>query len=339
MRISSFYPVIAAVVLAAVASQPAMGGDGKYRKLLERYDVADTVRNLRGADAATFWRLATDTDLSLRRFDADMSRKGGAQEEALRELAATPRLYPEYSQAIDLGLQDYCDSLMQSIGVSWADDVSQLYVLRSPQPALFFMLTDDGYATCVTTALYDNPALSDDMLMAMVVGQYVHGPWRHPLERYFDDARSKRKGRLWGAVALAGLVATDVALAAVTPSYPADYTYIDLNVNVNNGDGSGQGAPSAPGFYFSKDQIFQADLIAYRFMEWLGKGDAYIESLKLLEATGTPEATNDGAPDYTERINFLSFVADNPALGNKEHRQAALKELEKIQKEQNRRRR
>lgn len=325
-----FITAVCAALLAMTLTATISAGnmDKKFRKLIERYDLCDTVLSYPEGDAASgFWRLAASTDYGLLKFDKDISRKGGAQKEAFENLASTPKFYPSYSPAIDSTLQGYCDSLMTAIGADMAGVACRMFIVDSPVPELFFMLTDEGSAICVTSALYSNPVLTDDMLKALVVDEYVHALWRHPLQRYFKEARDKRKTRLWGSVAIAGLVVADAALAATTDyADNSDYHYTDIDVNV---DVESHAKFVSPGFYFLDDQIYQADLIAYRFMERLGNGAALAEALKLLSAS--QPVSDDRQPSYTDRINFLKFVADNPLIGNEREFKRRMKEQEKQQ--------
>ncbi|MCM1109728.1 MAG: hypothetical protein NC336_00820 [Clostridium sp.] len=310
--------ILAVTLLLSVALlSVAADKEKKFRKLVERYDLTDSARLCPAGSPAEFWNLAMSTDAELTDFDKDISRKGGAQKEAREEIASTPRLYPEYSEAIDRGVQAWCDSLIAT--------------------------TDSAYAVCVTSALFNHPGLDDDMLKALVVGEFVHGLWRHPLQRFFDDARKKRSDRLWGSVAVAGLFAADVALAAEANRRgirPLPYDDIDVTVNIE------QKAPTPPGFLFEKDQVYQADLIAYRFMEWAGKPEAYVRGLKLLGSGYDSMYQAAGIEDYptlTSRINFINYVASNPEMGNKRDRERRVKAMlsaqEKEQIKQIRRRR
>lgn len=72
----------------------------------------------------------------------------------------------------------------------------------------------------------------------------------------------------------------------------------------------------------SKDlyMINEADLIAYRFMEYLGASDEYIDALSML-GTEQDKIYNDYSdhPKTSDRISFLKYVQTHPELGNKEN--------------------
>lgn len=71
-----------------------------------------------------------------------------------------------------------------------------------------------------------------------------------------------------------------------------------------------------------QEQELEADLMAFRFLEWSGRdGREYIETLKILEANYPYQMTEEEKeisdhPPLRERITFLQFVADHPELGN-----------------------
>lgn len=72
--------------------------------------------------------------------------------------------------------------------------------------------------------------------------------------------------------------------------------------------------------HYSPRQILEADIVAYRFMQWAtGSGDSYIRALQLagndIDATSGFEGTD--YPTVAERVALLRYMRDNPQLRDK----------------------
>lgn len=69
---------------------------------------------------------------------------------------------------------------------------------------------------------------------------------------------------------------------------------------------------------YSREQEYEADLIAFRFMQFLGCEDEYIEGLRILG--NSYDMQYDSFEDHLSipaRISFLKYVQQHPELGNK----------------------
>ena len=113
---------------------------------------------------------------------------------------------------------------------------------------------------------------------------------------------------MWSGIAIGALVAADLTLAMTDSDYyDDDFSYNDFsttNINVET-----NGSTLTPAYIYSADQIYQADLWAYRMMERLGKGDSYIRALKLLSPqVAGAETDKESSPCISDRIKFINFV-------------------------------
>lgn len=70
-------------------------------------------------------------------------------------------------------------------------------------------------------------------------------------------------------------------------------------------------------FSYLDEQVFEADLFGLRFMENMGKGEKYLDGLRIL-GTEYDEKFGDyfNRPNIASRIDFLSYVHQNPELAN-----------------------
>ena len=104
-------------------------------------------------------------------------------------------------------------------------------------------------------------------------------------------------------------------LEAIDPT-PADdyYDYLDNDVDVDVNVNVAPQFPT-PKFFFKylPELEYEADLLAYRFMEYMGKGADYINGLKILGSSYDALYGKDtDQPTIQERINFLEYATAHP---------------------------
>lgn len=296
------------VLTAVVMSAEAENSEKKFRKILNRYDVAPEAIAVPADSNPGFWETALGADRNLARLNRDIAKGKGLERKALAACTKMPKFYPEYNSFVRSDLQPWADSLMATVGLPCDSIATRLYVVDNPRAEAFAPLTEEGFAIVVTTGLVCNQGCDDDILKGIISAQASHGALRHQLQFFYDEAKRRRRDNIWGGIDIGALVAADVALA-MTDSYYDDYfTYNDFsttNINVNT-----DGETAAPVYIYSADQIYQADLWAYRMMERLGKGESYIRALKLLSPqVAGAETAKESSPGISDRIKFINFVA------------------------------
>jgi len=299
-----------------------------YKRLIEKYDVASEVLSLESPTPATFWYAMSVFNEPLCKFKKNIQKNKGAEKEALKEFGSRPRLYPHYSRVVNKGMQPYCDSLMRQIGVTPVADSCALYVIHDPNPAVFNVILEKGVGICITSGLLDNPGINRDMLLGMVAYGYANSILEHELRNLYDAARDKRRSA-WLAplvvtAAVVGTAAIEVAADAALGDNYAPYTYNDNSVNIIHNDvninAPEQPAGNANAVYAlvnTREQIYESDLVAFRLMETMGKGNAYIEGLKLLGANN--DSSYSGYPNHPStpsRIALLKYAKEHPEITN-----------------------
>lgn len=296
------------LVITTVASAAADDSVKKFRKILSRYDVAPEAIAVPTDNNAAFWNAALGADRNLARLNRDIAKGKGLERKAIDACTKMPKFYPEYNSHVRTDLQPWADSLLATAGLPCDSIATRLYVVDNPRAEAFAPLTEDGFAIVITTGLVYNRGCDDDMLKGIISAQAVHGAMRHQLQFFYDEDKRRRKGKVWSGIAIGALVAADLTLAMTeSDHYDDDFSYNDFsttNINVET-----NGSTLTPAYIYSADQIYQADLWAYRMMKRLGKGDSYIRALKLLfpQVAGA-ETDKESSPCISDRIKFINFV-------------------------------
>lgn len=308
------------VVLAATFISNAANPDRMYRKLIEKYDIPAAADTVAPGDPSAFWNAVIDYDAPYTDFLNDMAKDRGAEKEARQETAKLPRLYPQYDQSIVEGMQGYCDSLLTDMGIPSLGRNCALYVVDSDQANTFTALTDNGFAICITTGLMGRKGVTRDVVMGYVADEFVHGVMQMHTQSYYARAKKDRKEKLMGGLLVAGTIGLVATLEAIDPT-PADdyYDYLDNDVDVDVNVNVAPQFPT-PKFFFKylPELEYEADLLAYRFMQYMGKGADYINGLKILGSSYYALYGPDtDQPTIQERINFLEYATSHPEAGRR----------------------
>lgn len=296
----------------------AGGNEKKYKKLINKYDVADEAKAVESFSPTLFWQTMLDNNELLMKFFNDMQKKRGAEKEALRKIAEIPRFYPQYEESIFEDMQGFCDTLLIDMGIADLKGIKcSLHVVYSQQPNAYTALTEGGFAMCLTSGLILRKGVDYNILMGYVAHEFVHGALLHHIRSLYAEAKERRKNELFGGIA-AGLNAiaagAEAYNAAAYGTKPSGYDYGAAIAKIGNDISESTLKYS---FKFSREQEIEADLIAYRFLENLGRGEDFINGLRIL-GTDYDFLYNDYSdhPTIANRIGFLTFVRDNPTLGN-----------------------
>lgn len=302
-----------------VLTSQAGSFDKEYKKLIEKFDVADSAKSVSPNSPVAFWNAVLDGNESLIRFGIDMKKNEGAEKEALKKTAQLPRFYPQYDESIIENMQGFCDTLLIKMGIADLPIKCSLHVIYSEEVNAYMVLTEDGFAMCLTSALLMRKGVTDDILMGYVAHEFVHGALLHHIRSFYSSAKERRKNEVLAGIAagLNGMAAGANAYAAgMSGQYYDNTPYYEAIANLDN---VVKESTLMHSFAFSREQEYEADLIAFRFMEnMLGSGEEFINGLRILgSANDQPYDEDSDHPTMTSRIDFLKFVQQNPSLRNK----------------------
>lgn len=300
----------------------------EYEKLIGKYDVAAEAKAIQKNSPYEFWNTALENDERLLKFHKDMEKKRGAEKEASNRIANLPRFYPQYDESVIESAQGFCDTLLIDMGIADLGLNCSLHIVYSQEVNAFAVLTEDGFAMCITTGLISKKGVNYNIAMGYVAHEFVHGAFLHHIRSAYAKAKEKRKNKLLGGIT-AGLTAVTAATEAYTavtygiPTCRTDYGQIIRDI----GDAA-EISTLKYSLNYSREQEIEADLLAYRFMENLGCAEEFINGLRIL-GTQYDELYSEYSdhPTIISRINFLKFIQEHPEMGNKENEKLRKKRL------------
>lgn len=301
----------------------------EYKKLISKLDVAEEARLVSPNSPFSFWQTALDNNEVFVKFVKDIQKNKGAEKEALQKTANLPRFYPQYDESIIESMQGFCDTLLIDMGIADLNLKCSLHIVYANEANAFTALTEDGFAMCVTSGLLDKKGINYNILMGYVAHEFVHGALMHHMRGFYAEAKERRKNELLGGIAAglnglaAGMEAYNAAAYGI-PTSGTDYGAVIANIGTDI-----KLSTLKYSFKFSREQEYEADLIAYRFLENLGSSDSFIDGLRIL-GTEYDHLYDEYAdhPTISSRIAFLKFVQGHPELINKENKKLKKKRTE-----------
>lgn len=306
------------LALVLPLSLQAADVEKEFKKVIENYDVAYSAKCAEPDSSCEFWSSAVDGNETLKKFNKDILKNRGAEKEALAKIAALPKFYPEFDESIIRSMQGYCDTLLADMGIARLPLECSLHIIYSDDVNAFTALTENGFAMCLTSALIEKRGVTDDVLKGYVAYLFSHGVLRHHLRRYYDEAKRQRKDDIMDVVSGA---LNALAVSTIPDYYDKELErqyYLEHLKRPEIKIVLEQKLPtSGYNFAFSPEQIYEADLMAYRFLENTGCGEEYINGLRILATVN--DQLPESAPSNTliaSRIELLKFAQRNPELGN-----------------------
>lgn len=304
-------------MFAIVFTTLAANEEKQYKKLIQHFDVSDEAKAVESPNPGAFIQAFLDNNELLWKFAKDMEKNKGAEKEALSKVSQLPRFYPQYDNSIIESMQGFCDTILINMGIVDIGIDCSLHICYDDTPNAFTALTEKGFAICITSGLFSAKGVNYNILMGYVAHEFAHGALLHHVRSYYAEAKERRKNELFGGIAAglnclaAGMEAYNAAAYGI-PTSGTDYGAVISNIGTDV-----KISTLKYSFKYSREQEFEADLFAYRFLEHLGCGEEFINGLCIL---GTQydfmfDEYSDH-PTTSTRINFLNYVAEHPEHGN-----------------------
>lgn len=303
-----------------------------YQKIVSKFDVPIEVRNLSDVSKETYWDAFLNKNEAYIKHVTDMGKNKGLEKKAQRMLIEAPKFYPQYSSFVDRSSQAFCDSLLAELGAPADGPKFTIYVIYDEDVNAYNVLTDDGFAICLNSGLLAKPGLTRDMLLSIVAREYAHGALKHSERGFYAQAHQERNAAIAGGLILgfyAVAVAWDSANNPEANSYAADNYYAEKEYDRIKRNEADQNQLFA--YRYSVDQQYEADMAAFRFMQFMGNGNAYIEALKFMGSDDELfDNCGDPYPSVSSRIAFLNYLQDHPELKNTQNDKLRKKRMKKL---------
>lgn len=305
-------------MLCLVMTMLSENTEKKYKELIEKYDVSENVKALDNNSPCEFWNIMLNTNTQFNKFVREIQKKKGAEKEALNRSEEITRFYPQYDESIYEDAKGFCDTLLTRMGIPQNYGNCSLHIINYDEVNAFTALTEDGFAMCITQGLFVHKGMTYEILMGAVAHEFAHGALMHHLRRLYAEAKTKRKNRLIGGLAAGFSVMAAGVSAAIAPNEYSEQNAAIASETAVEIMQLAELETLKYTFKYSREQEFEADLIAYRFLENLGCEEQYINLLRMLGSEYDAAYYSDASdhPTIMSRIAFLKFVKEYDRQAN-----------------------
>lgn len=298
-----------------IAIQCLAGSNKKYKKIASKYDVPVEAIDLKTDNPSDFWNIILLKNERFTKFQKDIKKNKGAEKEALSEWRLLPRFYPElkYANGVVENYQDFCDLLLNQMGISKLGINCSLHVVNSPELNAYTALTNDGFVMLITTGMLERKVFSFQHIMGIVAHEFTHGIYQHHLQQLYAKAKKKRKNNLLSGI-FQGLTAITAGASAFAAGYSgAEFDSTPYTSLMSSIDREYENKTKDYFFVYGREEEYEADIVAFRFLQFMGYHSDYIGALELLGTTNDIYYSNySDHPKMQDRINLLEYMVANP---------------------------
>ncbi len=280
------------------------------KEFIQEHDIDNITRALRSENPSDFW----DSMLANNQAYQILSESCYKNEKSQKNIQKWRDRWPKFDVTTNPSVlkdrTEECKRLFSLVGLN--DSISYC-IVNDTSFNSFSGFAPQGSFVALSSGLIDTPGITEEMIIGMIAHESAHIYLNHILQNsllrkkiegidplLFVPSNSLLVGLFGGAVF--GVLEGVSGANAIKLGIPKGKDVTDFNVK-----------------YYREIEL-EADLIAYRFMEWSGiGGDHYIKLLRLIGANDPEGYLGDPNSFYTshqERIKFINYVKSHPELGN-----------------------
>lgn len=283
---------------------------------LAKYDVSQLLAGAPERDAVWFWNTIGRNNPRSVAIDKGFVKRNQLLCEIYQELCEQAYKMQKYDVVVE-GMDSLSYILAVNLGVD--NTIAKSHPIRIVADNSINASMDAIGQMRVCFGLINFDAEYEEVL-AVCAHEAAHYFCQHVLSKLWSKAKKEKRNRAWAEVA----TALTIGAAAATSAYGISNGIEMKNANsviansANILDYAYEQADVATMFYgyrYSRDEEVEADIIAYRFMEYMGYGGEHVISMLRKLSHQAPQETTtktDNHPDLDFRIKVLTnlFNAD-----------------------------
>lgn len=289
----------------------------KFDKLINEFDVIEYVESLEKNRPDLFWDAVWRNNENLNKLYDAITKKKSTALDAQKDLYEAALFSADYynNLQLDSEFQDIADTLFYVIGIRDVFPDAKIYVIYDDQLNAF---------ACPDGRLYLNSGLimckgiPVEGLFGICAHEAAHFLLQHSLVEAYAFRKKEKKNKI-----IAGVVsAVDAAANAYAQANGAvgNESWDNVNERIESNIIWASDNALKYRYKYSREQEIEADIIAYRFLEYMGLGgEHYINALKTIgyENDAYYDDTSDH-PTTEFRVGLLEYLSNKniPNLQN-----------------------
>lgn len=284
------------------------GQNKKFDKILKEVDILENVKNVPFGHFQEFWNAAVTNN---KRID---ELKKAAEKNTLAFQAAKKDMnesYPYVQLAIQsqqtFDVKFVTDTLISHTGIHTMWPKLTLDVVADESVNAYCYPEGQVY---ITDALLKATNYNYEQLLGVFVHECAHVLLLH----HYTSALAIQKKLITNSIVAAGVSAANVAATAYAQANGAadEKSWEQVNESITQlANAAYDDATHRFRYKYSRTQEFEADVVAYRFLEWFGLGrESYINVLESIAKDDDLYYSNDSDhPKASDRVALLKYIA------------------------------
>ncbi len=277
-----------------------------YKSLLAKYDVMKYLPESSDGKAESFWDYAVKENKDFQKTMEKINGKGGSAQKARDKIAKglykCLAHYSKYAKILPV-----IDSLKYDLlGNNEYADNQRIYYLHFDEANAFCTPNNNIYLYDGLISALPSEKL-DECLIAVLAHEYTHGIFNHALVAQYKQIKKEKQNKIIAGIATGLAVANDsYSKARGVDSMIDDVQEFSKDIFYKT-----KRASFLYQFKYGREQEYQADIVAFRFLDWVGiGGEALMVSLLSIsdpyESLETYE--DDDHPSMYDRISLLKYM-------------------------------
>ena len=298
------------IILSVLVCSGAFGQkkNRAYEKLIKKYDVAAILKTKEG-NAEDFWRQLEHGHAGLLAYENALARRQKSALKAEGDISMALGLIDSQYRYLYVYTGDTIANYTRDIqsGLMGVDaNRIRLHIAYGETPNAFCTPRGDIY---IYTSLLNRIDYDWRMLFGICAHEVAHYYLRHSARQKWADRKREKKNQ-WMAGLAIGLSAVADGMAAYNAGYAGQKYESHLAETCQNILASAQIDNQMYHFKYSREEELEADIIAYRFLEFVGIDPGYY--VKALSSLGTASdafySNWSDHPTIGYRTDFLSYL-------------------------------
>lgn len=285
----------------------------KFEKLIEKYDVIGFLNyNTSDRSPKTFWNAVWQNNESYNKFFKAVQKKGGLISDALCDIeeAKLPTEMMVSKLIMQDKLQFVVDSVVERMELKKIYSGITAKVFYADYPNAFAIPDGRIFITdsllCLKDFNYDIRFLE-----GVFAHEFAHFLLQHTYQRAYAVRKKLRTNQIVAGVT-AAVEAASTAYAQANGAAD-DKTWDSVNDNIKNlSKVAYEDAFGRFKYKYTREQEIEADIVAYRFLEWVGIGGKFY--IGVLKSLGTQDdiyyTKESDHPKMEFRIQLLEYLSN-----------------------------
>ena len=281
-------------------------------KVINKFDVKEYVENIPQKNPTLFWMAIEDNNKNAQKLKAALDKRDKTLMEVCGYLLENVKVMQMYDPVV-YGYDSITTRLSKDLGIG---RITKSFPIRIIADNTFNASMDPIGQMRINqgTLRY----LTYEELLAVCAHEAAHYYCDHTVDSFWKQEKKVKRNRMWADIGASLIVGAAAASGAYAGGNGAD---ISGNTQLIENSGiffeyfRNEADQASVRYYFrySRDQELEADILAYRFLEYMGYGtDHWISAMrKLLNLSGdysTKAGKHDDHPTVMYRLQILSAM-------------------------------